>query len=54
MQGDTFRVWVPHRTEDAATLWRGHNGRAIIEQRIKALKNDMHADGFCTRKFFIT
>jgi len=52
--GYTFRVWVTNRTEDAATLWRDYNGRATIEQRIEELKNDMHADGFCTRKFFAT
>ena len=52
--GYTFRVWVTNRAEDAATLWRDYNGRATIEQRIEELKNDMHADGFCTRKFFAT
>jgi hypothetical protein len=52
--GYTFRVWVTNRTEDAAMLWRDYNGRATIEQRIEELKNDMHADGFCTRKFFAT
>ena len=52
--GYTFRVWVTNRTEGAATLWRDYNGRATIEQRIEELKNDMHADGFCTRKFFAT
>ena len=41
---------MTNRTEDAATLWRDYNGRATIEQRIEELKNDMHADGFCTRK----
>jgi hypothetical protein len=48
--GYTFRVWVTNRTEDSATLWRDYNGQATIEQRIEELKNDMHADGFCTRK----
>jgi hypothetical protein len=44
--GYTFRVWVTNRTD--------YNGRAAIEQRIEELKNDRHADGFCTRKFFGT
>ncbi len=35
-------------------LWRDYNQRATVEQRIEELKNDMHADGFCTKKFFAT
>ncbi len=50
--GYTLRVWVTNRAEDATPLWRDYNGRATIAQRIKELKNDMHADRFCTRKFF--
>jgi hypothetical protein len=52
--GYTFRVWVTSRHEDPATLWRDYNGRATVEQRIEELKNDLHADGFCTRRFFAT
>jgi hypothetical protein len=52
--GYTFRIWVTSRTEDAATLWRDYNGRATVEQRIEELKNDVHAGGFCTRRFFAT
>lgn len=55
--GYTFRLWVTNRPEDPVTLWRDYNGRANVEQRIeelKELKNDMHADGFCTRQFFAT
>lgn len=52
--GYTFRIWVTNRTEDPATLWRDYNGRATVEQRIEELKNDMHAGGFCTGKFFAT
>lgn len=52
--GYTFRVWVTSRPEDALTLWRDYNGRATVEQRIEELKNDLHADGFCTQRFFAT
>lgn len=52
--GYTFRIWVTSRTEDPATIWRDYNGRATVEQRIEELKNDVHASGFCTRKFFAT
>ncbi len=52
--GYTFRIWVTNRTEDPVTLWRDYNGRATVEQRIEELKNDVHAGGFCTAKFFAT
>lgn len=52
--GYTCRIWVTNRTEDPATLWRDYNGRATVEQRIEELKNDVHAGGFCTAKFFAT
>jgi len=52
--GYTFRIWVTNRTEDPVTIWRDYNGRATVEQRIEELKNDVHASGFCTRKFFAT
>ena len=52
--GYTFRIWVTHRSDDPATIWRDYNGRATVEQRIEELKNDVHASGFCTRKFFAT
>lgn len=52
--GYTFRIWVTNRTEDPASLWRDYNGRATVEQRIEELKNDVHAGGFCTAKFFAT
>ena len=35
-------------------LWRDYNQRATVEQRIEELKNEVHADGFCTKKFFAT
>ena len=52
--GYTFRVWVTNRNEDPMLLWRDYNQRATVEQRIEELKNDLHANGFCTRKFFAT
>jgi len=35
-------------------VWRDYNGRATVEQRIEEMKNDLHADGFCTKAFFAT
>ncbi|NBR49231.1 hypothetical protein EBU02_10395 [bacterium] len=52
--GYTYRVWVSNRTESAVEIWRDYNGRAPVEQRIEEMKNDLHADGFCTKAFFAT
>jgi hypothetical protein len=52
--GYTYRVWVTNRTDSALEIWRDYNGRATVEQRIEEMKNDLHADGFCTKKFFAT
>jgi len=52
--GYTFRIWVTNRTESPMLLWRDYNGRATIEQRIEELKNDLAADGFCTKNFWAT
>ena len=52
--GYTYRIWVTNRSEATETLWRDYNQRATIEQRIEELKNDMHADGFCAKKFYTT
>ncbi len=49
MPGYTYRVWVTSRTESAVEIWRDYNGRATVEQRIEEMKNDLHADGFCTK-----
>jgi hypothetical protein len=40
--------------EGALELWRDYNGRACVEQRIKELKHDLAADGFCLQPFFAT
>jgi hypothetical protein len=52
--GYTFRIFVTNRNEDPLVLWRDYNKRAIIEQRIEELKNELHADGFCMKEFFST
>lgn len=52
--GYTFRIFVTNRTEDALTLWRDYNKRAVIEQRIEELKAELNADGFCMKSFFAT
>jgi hypothetical protein len=52
--GYTYRVLVTNRAESAEVLWRDYNGRATVEQRIEEMKNDLHADGFCTKRFFAT
>ncbi len=41
-------------TESAEEIWRDYNGPATVEQRIEEMNNDLHADGFCTKKFFAT
>ena len=52
--GYTFRLWVTHRSEVPETLWRDYHQRAPLEQCIEELKNDLHADGFCAKKFYPT
>lgn len=36
------------------TIWRDYSLWATLEQRIEELKNDLHADGYCTQKFYAT
>jgi len=52
--GYTFRIFVTNRSEDALTLWRDYNQRAIIEQRIEELKAELNVDGFCMKNFYAT
>jgi hypothetical protein len=52
--GYTYRVWVSNSDEPAETIWRDYNLRATMEQRIEELKNDLHADGYCTQQFYAT
>jgi hypothetical protein len=47
-------VWVTNRTEPAMGIRRDYNGRATVEQRLEGMKNDLDADGFCTKAFFAT
>jgi hypothetical protein len=51
--GYTFRIFATNRSEDALTLWRDYNQRAIIEQRIEELKAELNADGFCMKQYFL-
>jgi len=46
VSGYTFRIFVTNRSEDALTLWRDYNQRAIIEQRIEELKAELNVNGF--------
>ena len=59
-QSDGYQFWtqcaadgtftlppVTNRSEGALALWRDHNGRACVEQRIEELKHDLAAAGFC-------
>ncbi len=52
--GYTYRVWVTNSQQPAETIWRDYNLRATMEQRIEELKNDLHADGYCTQEFYAT
>lgn len=52
--GYTFRVWVTNQSQEPLQIWRDYNPRATVEQRIEEIKNDLHADGFCTQAFFAT
>ena len=50
--GYSYWVWVTNRTESALKICRDNNGRATVEPRIEGMKKDLHADGFCTKRFF--
>jgi hypothetical protein len=52
--GYRFRLLVTNRTEPALTLWRDYNEHATIEQRIRELKDDLGAGGFCMKSFWAT
>jgi hypothetical protein len=47
-----YRVVVTNRTEAAEQVWRDYDGRAEVEQRLRELKDDLHADGFALRSFY--
>jgi hypothetical protein len=52
--GHDFRFFVTNRTEAPEWLWRHYDDRAAIEPRFSELKEDLAADGFCSRQFFAT
>src|SRR5216683_4068100 len=49
--GYTFHVLVTTLRHDPVPTWRFYNSRAESENRIKELKQDFGADGFCLHSF---
>jgi hypothetical protein len=49
--GYTFHVLVTTLDHDPVQTWRFYNSRAESENRIKELKEDFGADGFCLHSF---
>jgi hypothetical protein len=49
--GYTFHVLVTTLGHDPVSTWRFYNSRAECENRIKELKDDFGADGFCLHSF---
>lgn len=49
--GYTFHTVVTSLALPAAEVWRFYNGRADSENRLKELKEDFGADGFCLQAF---
>jgi hypothetical protein len=49
--GYTFHVLVTTLDHDPVQTWRFYNSRAESENRIKELKQDFGADGFCLHSF---
>src|SRR5437868_608471 len=52
--GYTFHVLVTTLSHDPVQTWRFYNSRAEIENRIKELKEDFGAGGFCLQSFYGT
>src|SRR5438105_3708659 len=52
--GYTFHVLVTTLSHDPVQTWRFYNSRAAIENRIKELKEDFGAGGFCLQSFYGT
>ncbi|MBN1288347.1 MAG: IS1380 family transposase [Actinobacteria bacterium] len=50
----TYSAVFTNMTEDPVEVWRFYNGRADIENRIKELRYDFGADGFCLNSFYGT
>jgi hypothetical protein len=51
LPGYTFHAVVTNLSLSPEEAWRFYNGRADCENRIKELKLDFAADGFCLRSF---
>jgi hypothetical protein len=51
LPGYTFHAVVTNLSLPPEGVWRFYNGRADCENRIKELKLDFAADGFCLRSF---
>ena len=51
LPGYTVHAVVTNLTSEPEEVWRFYNGRADCENRIKELKLDFAADGFCLRSF---
>jgi Transposase DDE domain group 1 len=49
--GYSFHVLVTTLSHDPVHIWRFYNSRAESENRIKELKEDFGADGFCLQSF---
>jgi hypothetical protein len=52
--GYTFHAVVTTLELDAVEVWRFYNSRAESENRLKELKEDFGADGFCLQSFYGT
>jgi hypothetical protein len=50
----TYSAVLTNMEDDALEVWRFYNGRADVENRIKELRYDFGADGFCLDSFFGT
>lgn len=50
----TYSAVLTNMDEDPLEVWRFYNGRADVENRIKELRYDFGADGFCLDSFFGT
>ncbi len=50
----TYSAVLTNMEDDAVEVWRFYNGRADVENRIKELRYDFGADGFCLDSFFGT
>ncbi len=51
LPGYTFHTVVTTLDRSAIEVWRFYNGRADCENRLKELKHDYGADGFCLNAF---